>query len=694
MKGVFALNLMFIFFNLLLLLYPSTSFPLCTNSEAPITLKTPLKFCSYNGSSCCNSTDGSQLQKQFQAMNISDPSCASLLQSVLCARCDPFSAKLFTIDSVPRPVPLLCNSTASTNSSQSNQATNDFCSNVWDTCQNVSILNSPFAPSLQGQAGAPVSSNFTKLTDLWQSKTDFCNAFGGASTNGSVCYDGEPIKLNGTGTPSAPHGFCLEKIGNGSYLDMAAHPDGSNRAFFSNQQGKIWLATIPEVGSRGALELDESNPFIDLTDEVHFDTAFGMMGIAFHPNFAQNGRFFASFNCDKGKSPGCTGRCSCNSDVNCDPSKLGTDNGAQPCQYQSVVAEYTANGSTVQPSSAENARPSEVRRIFTMGLPFTSQHGGQILFGPTDGYLYFMMGDGGGDGDPYNFAQNKKSVLGKIMRLDVDNIPSAAEINRLGLWGNYSIPNDNPFSKDSDLLPEIWALGFRNPWRCSFDSERPSYFMCGDVGEDLYEEVDIISKGGNYGWRVYEGPYRFNPTSSPGGNTSANSINPIFPVMGYNHSEVNKKIGSASMIGGYFYRSNTDPCMYGRYLYADLYSGAIWAATEDPENSGNFSSSTIQFGCARDSPLQCSSVPGSDNAALGYIFSFGQDNSKDIYLLTSSGVYRVVPPSRCNYTCSKENVTAVETPSPTTSPLPSHSNQLSPLSSLLSALLLLLLSIA
>ncbi|XP_007037171.2 PREDICTED: HIPL1 protein isoform X2 [Theobroma cacao] len=690
MESVFAI--IFLFSNLLLLPYPSFSFPLCTNSRAPLTLNTTLKFCSYNGSSCCNSTEDSQLQRQFQAMNISHPSCASLLQSVLCARCDPFSAKLFTIDSVTRPVPLLCNSTVSTNSSQSNQATNDFCSQVWDTCQNVSILNSPFAPSLQGQAGAPVNSNFTKLTELWQSKIDFCNAFGGASTDASVCYDGKPVTLNETGTPSPPHGLCLEKIGNGSYLNMVAHPDGSNRAFFSNQQGKIWLATIPEVGLGGTLELDESNPFIDLTDEVHFDTAFGMMGIAFHPNFAQNGRFFASFNCDKGKSPGCTGRCSCNSDVNCDPSKLPTDNGAQPCQYQSVIAEYTANGTGSQPSSAKTAKSLEVRRIFTMGLPFTSQHGGQILFGPTDGYLYFMMGDGGGDGDPYNFAQNKKSVLGKIMRLDVDDIPSAAEINRLGLWGNYSIPKDNPFSQDEELLPEIWVLGLRNPWRCSFDLERPSYFMCGDVGEDLYEEVDIISKGGNYGWRVYEGPYPFNPTSSPGGNTSINSISPILPVMGYNHSEVNKNVGSASIIGGYFYRSNTDPCMYGRYLYADLYSGALWAATEDPGNSGNFSTSTIPFGCARKSPIQCSTVPDSALAALGYIYSFGQDNSKDIYLLTSSGVYRVVPPSRCSYTCSKENVTAVESPSPTTSP-PSHANQLHP-AFLLSALLLLLYNLS
>lgn len=129
-----------------------------------------------------------------------------------------------------------------------------------------------------------------------------------------------------------------------------------------------------------------------------------------------------------------------------------------------------------------------------------------------------------------------------------------------------------------------------------------------------------------------------------------------------------------------------------RYLYADLYSGALWAATEDPENSGNFSTSTIPFGCARDSPIQCSTVPESALAALGYIFSFGEDNSKNIYLLTSSGVYRVVPPSRCNYTCSMENGTAVASPSPTTSP-PSHANRLSPVI-LLSALLMLLIGLA
>jgi hypothetical protein len=113
-------------------------------------------------------------------------------------------------------------------------------------------------------------------------------------------------------------------------------------------------------------------------------------------------------------------------------------------------------------------KPTKVRMIFTMGLPFTSQHGGQILFGPNDGNLYFMMGDGGGSGDPYNFTQNKKSLLGKVMRLDVDNIPSALEVSKLGLWGSYSIPKDNPIIEDKDMGPKIWALGLRNPWRCSY----------------------------------------------------------------------------------------------------------------------------------------------------------------------------------------------------------------------------------
>lgn len=657
--------LIILLLNFLLIICPSVSLPLCTDSRAPLPQKTPLTFCPYNGTSCCNSGDDKQLKNQYDAMNISDSDCASLVKSILCAKCDQFSADLFSTSSAPTELPILCNSTTSANSTESGQARNNFCSKVWITCQNVSMVNSPFAASLKGKAPTPVKSNSTKLTDLWQSEDDFCNAFGGASSDGSVCFAGEPVALNSTEPLSPAGGLCLEKIGNGSYLDMAAHPDGSNRAFFSSQEGKIWLATIPEVDSGKVLELDETNPFLDLTDEVHFDTQFGMMGIAFHPKFSQNGRFFASFNCEKQSWAGCAGRCSCNSDVDCDPSTLPSDSGSRPCQYQSVIAEFTVNGTANQPSEAKSASPKEVRRIFTMGLPFTAHHGGQILFGPTDGYLYFMMGDGGGSGDPYNFSQNKKSLLGKIMRLDVDSTPSAEEIDKLALWGNYTIPKDNPYIEDKELQPEIWALGMRNPWRCSFDSARPSYFMCADVGQDRYEEVDIITKGGNYGWRVYEGPRLFTPPKSPSENTS---INPIFPVMGYNHSDVNKDEGSASITGGYFYRSTTDPCMSGRYLYADLYAGALWAGTESPENSGTFNTTEIPFSCAGNSPINCASVPGSTVPALGYIFSYGQDNNKDVYLLASSGVYRIVRPSRCKYTCAKENATDIATPPPGTSP--------------------------
>lgn len=147
-----------------------------------------------------------------------------------------------------------------------------------------------------------------------------------------------------------PKGLCLEKIGNGSYVTMVPHPDGSNRAFYANVQGKIWMAKVPVEGSNEILKIDESKTFLDISDYILYDSEHGLVGIAFHPNFAQNGRFFLSYNCDQMKNPACTGRCACNSDVNCDPSKLGSDHGILPCQYHSVVAEFTVNGTSSKPS--------------------------------------------------------------------------------------------------------------------------------------------------------------------------------------------------------------------------------------------------------------------------------------------------------------------------------------------------------
>lgn len=219
----------------------------------------------------------------------------------------------------------------------------DFCSNLWDKCHNTSILNSPFAFASKAKTTA---SSGSKISDSWSSAAEFCNEFGGTSDNTSACFSGGPVKLGSAENSSTPSGVCLEKLGNGSYLNMVAHPDGSNRVFLSNQPGKIWLATIPEQGSGEILGIDKLSPFLDLTDEVHFESELGMMGLAFHPNYQSNGRFFVSFNCDKVKWPACSGRCSCNSDVGCDPSKIALDNGANPCQYHSVISEFTTNQSS------------------------------------------------------------------------------------------------------------------------------------------------------------------------------------------------------------------------------------------------------------------------------------------------------------------------------------------------------------
>ncbi|KAJ0048650.1 hypothetical protein Pint_15304 [Pistacia integerrima] len=608
---------------------------LCINSSASNgclaydgTEKCLLKFCSYNASACCDSAKGMHLQQLFQTFNISNIACASLQKSVLCAICDQIFAELFKGESGLRNVSAQGSFTFLERSSRSqDNSSTEFCMKVWDTCENISILNSPFASSKKGRAGKQMCPSCSKLMDEWQLKKGFCEALVRSLDTGELPFCDESVSHSKVEAPRPVDGLCLEKIGNGAYINMVPHPDGSNHVFLSNQQGKTWLANVPDEGSNGILGIVESEPFLDLTKEVAFDIGVGLISMAFHPNFVNNGRFFMSFNCDKMKQPGCVGRCSCNTDVDCDPAKLGADNGVQPCQYHSIVAEYTANDTSSKPSLAKRANSAEVTRILTLGLPYSSGHAGQILFGPADGYLYLMIADG------------------------------VTEINELGLWGNYSIPKDNPYIADKELEPEIWALGFHNPWRCSFDSERPSYFICGEPGQDHYEEVDIIRKGGNYGWRVYEGPLLFHPApaESPGGNTSISSINPIFPVMGYNHSEIDTNIGSASITGGYFYRSRIDPCLYGRYLYMDLYGVGLWAGTENPENSGKFNTTRIQFKCAHDSPIQCSYKAGSPQPDVGYVFSFGEDNKKDVYILTSTGVYRIARPSRCNFTCLEQH---------------------------------------
>ncbi|KAM0895670.1 hypothetical protein ACQ4PT_023684 [Festuca glaucescens] len=391
---------------------------------------------------------------------------------------------------------------------------------------------------------------------------------------------------------------------------MAAHPDGSNRVFLSNQAGKVFLATVPPQGSGKPLELDVASPFLDITDRGALRQRVRSPRPGLPPGLRQERPLLRLLQLRQDAVGVVLRPVRMQLRHRLRPVKLGADNGAQPCQYQSVIAEYTANSSPARrqrpPREPHGGEEDHDARAAVHDAPRR-----QILFGPADGYMYFMMGDGGSVGDPWNFAQNKGTLLGKIVRIDVNDMPSG---NSTPGWGNYGIPKDNPFSVDPEFAPEVFALGFKNPWRCSFDSGKPSNLFCADVGtvpsrhpgafffhqHETSEtikirvnllavfgrEVDLVVKGGNYGWRVFEGHQSYPVLSTPGGNTSADSINAIAPVMGYTHNNVNNNVGSASVTGGYVYRSMTDPCLNGRYIYSDLYAQAMWSGLETPENSG------------------------------------------------------------------------------------------------------------
>lgn len=284
-------------------------------------------------------------------------------------KCDPYSAQLFK---APRNmnVPVLCNSTDT--EASYNSVSVDFCTKLWDICGNVPMKNSPFVIPKRDKARIQFSPSPAKLKDIWQSREDFCSSFGGSSNDQTTCFSNEPI-FNNNIEPKPPAGVCLEKIGNGIYLLMVPHPDGSDRVFVASQQGKIWLANVPAKGSNGVLGIDEAHPFLDITDRVLFDSEYGLMGMAFHPNFTQNGRFFVSFNCDKLQHQDCYGRCACNSDVYCDPSNLDTDGGVPPCQYHMVIAEFSVNGSASEPSLVSILKLAfclEIYKLIDVNLDF------------------------------------------------------------------------------------------------------------------------------------------------------------------------------------------------------------------------------------------------------------------------------------------------------------------------------------
>jgi glucose/arabinose dehydrogenase len=285
---------------------------------------------------------------------------------------------------------------------------------------------------------------------------------------------------------------------------------GDDRLFIVEQAGKIII--VDSLGNANGV------PFLDIRDRVVSGGEQGLLGLAFHPNYAINGYFYVNY--------------------------TGAGDSTHISRF------------SISQSIPDSSDPASEVKLLTIYQPYTNHNGGDLNFGP-DGYLYIGMGDGGSAGDPGNRAQNLLEYLGKILRIDVDE-------------GNpYSIPATNPFAGNPAALGEIWALGVRNPWRFSFDRLTGDLWIA-DVGQNTWEEIDFqpaSSTGGeNYGWRCYEG-------NSPYNTTGCVPIeNYTFPIYVYSHSPSN----DCSVTGGYVYRGSKYPNFTSRYFFSDYCSDNIW----------------------------------------------------------------------------------------------------------------------
>ncbi|MBL7806924.1 MAG: PQQ-dependent sugar dehydrogenase, partial [Saprospiraceae bacterium] len=335
---------------------------------------------------------------------------------------------------------------------------------------------------------------------------------------------------------------------------------GDSRLFVVERDGVIWV--LDSLGNK----LDT---FLNIDPRVNSgQNEQGLLGLAFHPNYAENGYFFVNYTKNNG-------------------------------------GDTRVSRFSVKPGNPNEADPNSELTILEQDQPNWNHNGGCLKFGP-DGYLYIGLGDGGGANDPQNYAQNKLNWLGKILRIDVNN-SSVSE--------PYTVPANNPYAGNPDYLPEIWSIGWRNPWRFSFDRLTGDMWI-GDVGQNLWEEVDFEAAGDggkNYGWRCYEGLHTFNTT----GCLSADAY--VSPFFEYSHSGSN----GCSVTGGFIYRGTQFPDLYGCYLFADYCSGRWWYTRKNAD--GSFSTNVLgTFG--------------------GYEFSsFGEDRHGELYvtLLASGRVQKI-----------------------------------------------------
>ncbi len=310
--------------------------------------------------------------------------------------------------------------------------------------------------------------------------------------------------------------IVLQNVVGGLMHPVSIAHAGDSRLFIVQQEGQVMIFD----GTRLLAQ-----PFLDISALVSSGGERGLLGIAFHPDYAHNGRFFVDYTDRNGNT---------------------------------VIARY--NVSANNPNVSD---PNSRVQILFVTQPFANHNGGQLQFGP-DRYLYIGMGDGGSGGDPGNGAQNLGDLLGKLLRIDVDA-------------NTYAVPSSNPFTTRTGARPEVWAYGLRNPWRFSFDRATGDLWIA-DVGQGTWEEIDFQSAtsigGENYGWRRMEATHCFNPSSNCNDGTL------VLPVIEYGHTN-----GACSVTGGSIYRGARYPRLAGTYLYGDYCNGVLWGATRKQDQS-------------------------------------------------------------------------------------------------------------
>jgi glucose/arabinose dehydrogenase len=332
--------------------------------------------------------------------------------------------------------------------------------------------------------------------------------------------------------------------------------DGSNRLFVVTQQGVVHV--IPNDPN-----VKQTSTFLDIESKVVYsdrENEEGLLGVAFHPRYDETGEFFLYYT-------------------------------TKEAPRTSVISRFRV--SRDEPNRADPGSEEEIMRI---DQPYWNHNGGTIVFGP-DGYLYVGLGDGGAGNDPHMNGQNVQSLLGSILRIDVDRRDEQL---------NYAIPKDNPFVGQSQFArPEIYAYGLRNVWRMAFDRQT-GLMWAADVGQDTWEEINIIRPGGNYGWDLREGMHQFGPAGS---DARPDLIEPIWEY----HHDVGK-----SITGGTVYRGKQIPPLVGQYLYGDYVSGKIWALRYDAENER----------VVANHPIPGENIP---------VITFGEDEAGEVYFSDAFG---------------------------------------------------------